>query len=177
MDNCPLSNKPCDQAKNFLFSETVNGDSTCFRLCHKCTAPSFNTMKMLTMKKNECPECGYSYEQIKKCGKLGCAECLKTFGDGIISVLRFPFNRVDASTGSTLDGEIKHQESLLAESIKEEKYENAAIFKGAIKTLNAVKDKVDILRKEMDEAVIKNEMDRAMELSQGISSLLATVLT
>src|SRR5437667_1675334 len=36
----------------------------------------------------KCPQCGFTQADFKKAGRLGCAECYKTFADGLEGLLK-----------------------------------------------------------------------------------------
>jgi protein-arginine kinase activator protein McsA len=171
MNNCPISGSPCNEQKNYLFSETIDGESNCLRLCQMCIASSFNTPKMLTIQVKKCPECGMTFKKIKEIGKLGCINCLNFFGEEITSVLKVPFKPQVIVASNTIESKIQELKDKLDRAVEEEKYETAAACRDLIKEHLDVLEKKQFLKAQLDEAVVDGDIEKATELRLEISAM------
>lgn len=89
------------------FTELADGKMTEMHLCEACAREKEESIKAhfslgdffagLTdfelpvepaRKERRCKRCGFSYADFKKIGRLGCAECYKTFEEALIPLLR-----------------------------------------------------------------------------------------
>lgn len=138
----------------------INGEVYEKHLCNDCAASEknyninnnldemlsnvFGNIEIPTQKKIvRCSCCGSSYEDIAKSGKCGCAECYNTFYQQLLPYLK----RVHGSTehiGKKLESEtntnananaINELRHVLKRLIKEENYEQAAVVRDKIKSL------------------------------------------
>jgi len=90
-----------------------------------------------------CPVCGFTQADFKKSGRLGCAECYKTFAEGLDGLLKTMHKgtrhtgKVPRATGQLRDaGErIKALQKRLEQAIAAERYEEAARLRDEIKGL------------------------------------------
>jgi protein arginine kinase activator len=87
-----------------------------------------------------CPQCGFTQPDFKKTGRLGCAMCYQTFGEGLTTILK------DMHKGTTHKGKVptrlaRHQifetqmkelRTNLQQAIADEKYEEAASIRDQI---------------------------------------------
>lgn len=140
----------------------VNGVTREYNLCSHCAAESgygsfgqggFASMLASMLgeshigsigKEKTCPVCGSSFSDIAHSGKMGCAECYKTFGNELMPYLK----RVHGSTKhvgkvpnnaplavvpkeSTVDA-LKLQ---LSRAVAEERYEDAAKLRDKIREM------------------------------------------
>jgi protein arginine kinase activator len=91
----------------------------------------------------KCPVCGFSQADFKKTGRLGCAQCYATFGDGLGSLLKamhkgtthvgkIPSRQLRALQAAT---EMKTLQKDLEQAIAEENYESAAVLRDQIRQL------------------------------------------
>ena len=95
----------------------------------------------------KCPRCGFTHADFKKTGRLGCAECYLTFGDGLDSLLKNMHKgtkhtgKAPAAFKQTLDLSDKLQslQTELDKAVSEEKFEAAAQLRDEI---NLVKSKI-----------------------------------
>ena len=95
-----------------------------------------------------CPSCGMSYRDFEQTGKIGCADCYKTFRHQLEPLLRrihgssVHRGKIPHRSGSTL--ELKHEIEMLNQNLQEcvaqEEYEKAAEYR----------DKIRALKKELD---------------------------
>jgi protein arginine kinase activator len=90
-----------------------------------------------------CPQCGLSYAEFRRTGRLGCGECYEAFGDELMPLLR----RVHGCTehvGRFPPGELERMESVrelrslrseLAQAVRREDYERAAELRDEIRAV------------------------------------------
>ena len=90
-----------------------------------------------------CPNCGMGYEDFLHTGKIGCSVCYETFGSQLEPILR----RIHGSsthTGKiphrsggalTLKHEIEELKKKLTDAVKQEAYEDAAIYRDKVRAL------------------------------------------
>jgi len=92
---------------------------------------------------SKCENCGMTYQQFKKLGRLGCKDCYTAFRNDLVPILRriqggtqhsgkFP-NRV--GKGIRIKREIEQLKEQLRICIKEEAFERAAELRDRIKEL------------------------------------------
>jgi len=91
----------------------------------------------------KCPRCGFTQADFKKAGRLGCAECYKTFAEGLESLLK-TMHKGTRHTGKVpvalrqlrdqLD-QLKTLHTRLAKAISEENFEQAAKLRDEIKQI------------------------------------------
>ncbi|QAT49825.1 hypothetical protein EQM14_08555 [Caproiciproducens sp. NJN-50] len=90
-----------------------------------------------------CPCCGSAFQDILRCGKIGCAECYRTFANQLAPFLRKVHGSV-SHRGKTAGGDlpqvlpkaqlsVMHQQ--LREAIQSENYEQAAALRDKIHKL------------------------------------------
>lgn len=91
----------------------------------------------------KCDNCGMSYEDFKKIGRLGCGECYTTFRRNLVPLLK----RIHGST--------QHLGKVPLKIVKEAKR----------------KSEIDILREKLQEAIQKEEFEEAAELRDKIREL------
>ena len=150
------------------FSEVVNNKVRELHLCEDCAQekglsiqPHFSIADLLVGLINlgitppkieesgvKCKNCGLSYAQFGKIGRLGCSECYQTFQKGVVPLLRkihgsiqhrgkFPkkgkrvFSRREEKPPSALE-KLKAE---LIQAIDREEFEKAAILRDRIRTL------------------------------------------
>ena len=98
--------------------------------------------------KNKCAKCGLSYEDFKRIGRLGCAECYKTFKTSLAPLLK----RIHGSnqhlgksptaqamdelkTHSKRQQELEQAKQELQKAVRGEEFEEAAALRDKIKFL------------------------------------------
>lgn len=95
------------------------------------------------MKTRVCDKCGFSYDDFKNSGKLGCGECYKVFHDDLSLVLKniqgsvkhvgkVPVKNI---AKVSFENKIARLENDLRRAINEEKYEDAARIRDEIKKI------------------------------------------
>lgn len=177
-DNCKK------RQANVRYSENINGVRRELNLCEECSKklgigeigfdipinfssflgdfiedfsnseymPMFNEIKAL-----KCENCGYTFEDIAKTGKVGCADCYEIFADRLEPIIRRiqSSNRHVGRLGKVIDQRIdekqknKNQEKSISkleslkedlkQAIKEERYEDAAKLRDEITKLEKEK--------------------------------------
>jgi protein arginine kinase activator len=89
----------------------------------------------------KCPRCGFTQADFKKTGRLGCAECYKTFAEGLEGLLKtmhkdtrhvgkFPES---LRRNRDLSDRLRNLQKDLAKAIEQENFERAAILRDEIK--------------------------------------------
>ena len=92
----------------------------------------------------KCPTCGFTQADFKKSGRLGCAECYKTFADGLEGLLK-SMHKGTRHAGKVPEGlrqtrdlsdRLNALQQRLAKAIREENFEQAAALRDEIKQMN-----------------------------------------
>jgi protein arginine kinase activator len=93
----------------------------------------------------KCPRCGYSQEDFKKSGRLGCPDCYKVFAEGLESLLK-TMHKGTKHIGKVpealrhsrdLSDRLKTLQRRLAKAVEEEDFELAAKLRDEIKQTSA----------------------------------------
>jgi protein arginine kinase activator len=95
----------------------------------------------------KCAACGFTQADFKKAGRLGCAECYKTFAEGLDQLLKTMHKgtrhrgKVPAALRESQDlsEKLKSLQKKLDKAVSEENFEQAATCRDEIK---ATKDKL-----------------------------------
>ena len=91
----------------------------------------------------KCPVCGFSQADFKKTGRLGCAHCYATFGDGLGSLLKAMHKGTShvgklparLAAAMQLDAQMRALQSELEKAVAAENYESAAMLRDKIKDI------------------------------------------
>jgi len=92
----------------------------------------------------KCPQCGFTQADFKKSGRLGCAECYKTFADGLEGLLK-SMHKGTRHAGKVPEGlrqtrdmsdRLNALQQKLAKAIQEENFEQAAALRDEIKQMH-----------------------------------------
>jgi len=91
----------------------------------------------------QCPACGFSQNDFKKTGRLGCPACYDTFSEGLSGLLKAMHKRTSHAgkiparlmRSIELDARMKQLQRDLAKAVAEEKYETAAHIRDQLKEL------------------------------------------
>ena len=136
------------------YYENINGIKKEFHLCTDCgnkigfthfsenfspmfvSIPDFLDNEIL-----KCENCGYTLDDYTKTGLFGCAECYNTFNDSLDELFlkihgknrHVKLNNVNKKINK--NNEIEELKKQLQKSIKEERYEDAALIRDKIKEL------------------------------------------
>ena len=101
-------------------------------------------------KEEKCPKCGYTFSDIAKSGKLGCADCYRKFYDKLLPSLQRIHGKikhtgkqamipVQANTEPKINPVAKLKEDL-QKAIEEQNFEQAAVLRDRIKEMEADKN-------------------------------------
>jgi len=156
----------CGQREaTFHFKEVINDEIRELHLCEVCAkemnllkesffAPTFSLSNLMTgltdleipflpKEQRVCPGCGLNYEDIRKKGKMGCSSCYQTFKEYIIPLLE------------RIHGKAYHSGKIPQER----------------KTKDNISKRIYELRKELEEAIRKENYERAAKLRDEIRGL------
>ena len=138
--------------------------------------------------KGMCPGCGSTLSDIAKSSKVGCAQCYDVFARQLTNVLHKAHGSTEhvgkrpkrikeiKLTVTSLLEQISEKEGLMAKAITSEKYEDAAVIRDELKTLNAQKEKAEEqvagLRKQLTDAVREEKFEKAAKIKQELQDLL-----
>ena len=97
----------------------------------------------------KCPTCGFTQADFKKAGRLGCAECYKTFSEGLESLLKTMHKgtrhvgKVPQAfqTSRDLNEKLKSLQKKLDKVVADEDFEQAA----------SVRDEINVLKERLSE--------------------------
>lgn len=90
-------------------------------------------------KQLECPSCGFTNEDVRKTGRLGCSECYKVFSEMLADVVK------DCQKGTQHTGKIPHAmqglrrtrlEEELQQAIDAERFEDAALLRDQLNSFS-----------------------------------------
>lgn len=174
--------KECAKEATVHLTEIVNGNITKLHLCEEHAKQKgvemeqhFGIADLLQglaeygappseaeTKRVKCPNCGMSYEDFKKIGRLGCGECYRTFreslapllkrihganqhtGKVVLSALSEPkepsakTSAPKSSTRAPKPGDLEALKDKLHKAIENESYEEAAKIRDQIRALEAL---------------------------------------
>lgn len=140
------------------FEQVINGQKKETNLCYECAQEmqaSLNNMlysflfnsDLYTQKEEtnvlKCDFCGLTYDEFKKIGKLGCADCYKTFSKELDLIFnniqdgKEHVGKVPRSSGAILlrERQLQNLKKSLRKAIDDEEYEKAAKLRDQIKEL------------------------------------------
>lgn len=91
----------------------------------------------------KCPVCGFSQQDFKKTGRLGCAVCYETFAEGLHSLLKamhkgtLHLGKIPARMAQSLQlgAEMENLHKELDKAVGKEDYESAAELRDQIKNI------------------------------------------
>jgi protein arginine kinase activator len=156
--NCDVCKK--NQATVFL-TQIVEGKMQKVNLCESCskekgvTDPTGFALADLLLglgaaqeierggSVQKCPACGFSQADFKKTGRLGCATCYETFGEGLQALLK-GMHKGTHHTGKVptrmqrsieREQELKNLHRNLRKAVADENYESAAEIRDKIKSI------------------------------------------
>lgn len=148
---------------NVKYYENINGKKQTLYFCEACAnkmgissfsniteifSPIFTDIpKLNSLEKSKCNKCGYTLDEYLNSGMLGCEECYNAFGNTIEELI-YKINgknrhiKIDKSnTKEIINNSCKTEEKIsklkekIEELVKEEKYEEAAVVRDEIKSL------------------------------------------
>ena len=97
-------------------------------------------------KSRRCPKCGTSFDEIVRDGRVGCADCYRTFYDRLLPSIQ------------RIHGKIKHNGKISSASPVEARPETA-------------EEKIERLKNEMHDAVAKQDFETAAKIRDEIKAL------
>ncbi|MBQ3046141.1 MAG: UvrB/UvrC motif-containing protein [Clostridia bacterium] len=97
-------------------------------------------------KSPRCPKCGSSFDEIVHSGKVGCADCYRTFYDRLLPSIQ------------RIHGKIKHSGKTAAVASAQPKVETTA-------------EKIEKLKSAMNDAVAKQDFENAAKIRDEIKAL------
>jgi len=103
----------------------------------------------------KCPNCSLSYEDFRKIGRFGCSECYSTFKNNLVPLLK-RIHRSTMHTGSSPSGG----------KVVSKTPDSVTAPKPKIK-----ESKLDILKRQMQEAVEKEAFEEAAKIRDKINKL------
>lgn len=144
----PDSCKNCNKPKTIHLTQVVDHKAVKLDLCADCPFAaelegnvSFGALDSLmpqrpaiTGRGKPCPACGYTVEDFKKTGRMGCPTCYETFA-GVIQEILPEMHRGTRHEGKIpaemyaiedLQNQMQELESRMEEAVQSEKYETAA---------------------------------------------------
>lgn len=92
-----------------------------------------------------CPSCGFTQVDFKKTGRLGCPECYDVFESGLNSLMK-AMHKSERHVGKApkkamrnqeLSAKLRTLESQLKKALEEERYEQAALLRDQIRSLES----------------------------------------
>lgn len=159
----------CENQATVHYTQIIEGASKKASLCEKCAteqgvtdpesflldkktssskkpaflSPNVPASQFNVSKTGECPQCGFTFDDLKKTGRLGCNECYQFFRKeiqinlgnmhkGVKHKGRIPEGMVE---NIQLRQKTDKLESDLAEAIKNENFEKAAKLRDELKNL------------------------------------------
>ncbi len=153
----------CNNKATVFLTQIVNGKMQKVNLCESCakekgvTDPTGFALADLLFglgneqqietalpELDECPACGYSLAQLKKTGRVGCAECYEVFSQSLKSLVKAMHTGTThcgkvpagASARRLLAEENAALEERLRDAIVGERYEDAAKIRDELEALN-----------------------------------------
>ena len=95
-----------------------------------------------------CPACGFTQAEFKKTGRLGCADCYRTFAEGLETLLKSMHKgtrhsgKVPAALQASRDVEdrLRSLQKKLEKAITAEDFEQAAVLRDELKQLRELAD-------------------------------------
>ena len=93
----------------------------------------------------KCPTCGFTQADFKKAGRLGCADCYKTFAEGLEGLLK-TMHKGTRHMGKApralqqsrdLSDRLKTLQKKLAKAVADENFEQAALLRDEIQQTSA----------------------------------------
>ncbi len=97
-------------------------------------------------KTQRCAKCGTSFDEIVRDGRVGCADCYRTFYDKLLPSIQ------------RIHGKIKHSGKVSAAPVAEPKAETT-------------EEKIEKLKIQMNEAVAKQDFESAAKIRDEIKAL------
>lgn len=135
---------------NVKYREEINGKKQELNLCSECAeklgiidkynsfAPMFSTMfyqEPEFIEELKCDKCGYTLDDYKKTGLFGCDNCYRVFDGSIDNLLLKIHGKKRHVKKINSENNIEKLKAKLAELVKDEKYEEAAVIRDKIRKI------------------------------------------
>lgn len=162
-----LCEKCCQRQAAVHVKQIINGQKTEMYLCQECVeqyekplsfeqffqglldvfgAPPASVSQRPNISAGTCPVCGLSYEDFRKTGRLGCANCYQVFRREIDAILKNiqgsnrHEGKLPQKSGALLlnKRKVDKLKASLSKSIENEEYEEAAKLRDQIRKLEAM---------------------------------------
>jgi len=154
----------CENEANVFYTQVIDGKSKKMNLCDSCAeergvtsleefkiadfvisdeAPKTSPSDDVTVDLSECSNCGFTLDDLRKIGRLGCSHCYSQFGSEVKSMLK-NMHRGTTHKGKMPVGmiaEMKEKRKLqklqtaLDRAIADENYEQAAELRDKLTAL------------------------------------------
>lgn len=156
----------CERCKKnnatVFMQQIINGQKTEFHLCGECAAElngsvtfdnmfkdfidgfvNMNGLPASDVFSHKCPSCGFSFEDFRQFGKLGCADCYSSFRNQLVPLLKniHGSSRHSGKFPEKAGGKLKIQHELenmklsLKRAIENEEFEEAAKLRDKIREM------------------------------------------
>ncbi|MGJ8657524.1 MAG: UvrB/UvrC motif-containing protein [Akkermansiaceae bacterium] len=152
----------CEQEASVTYTKVVGDKSQKIHLCAECAdekgitnLDNFNLSDILmsdekfspaeenvTVNLSKCTECGFTLDDLRKIGRLGCSSCYEQFGGEVKSMIG-NMHKGTKHKGKVPEGmllvieaksKLKKLQSLLDKAIADEEYEKAGELKNELAT-------------------------------------------
>ncbi len=157
----------CEQEASVTYTKIVGDKSQKTHLCAECAdeqgitnLENFNLSDILmsdekfsppeenvTMNLSECSECGFTLEDLRKIGRLGCSSCYEKFGSEVAKMI------------GTMHKGTKHK---------------GKVPEGMLKVIEA-KSKLATLKSKLDKAIADEEYEKAGKLKNELAEFKKTL--
>lgn len=164
-----LCNKCNKNEATYYVEQNINGKVTKLALCPECAkeynSSKFNPFVGLNLlgglfgvpavkrdmsEKKRCTLCASTFDEIAKSGRVGCAECYKVFADELESSIK------------RIHGNVKH--------VGRNPHGDSSAIEDT-EAQEAEMDEVAALRNELNEAIAREDYEKAAELRDKIKAL------
>ena len=172
-------NKECEKEATVHLTEIVNGNITKLHLCEEHAKQKgvemeqhFGIADLLQglaeygpppaeaeSKRSKCSNCGMSYEDFKKVGRLGCGECYRTFKESLAPLLK------------RIHGANQHTGKVVLAALSEPK--EPAAKGSAARTRQAKAHDVELLKEKLRKAIDQESYEDAARIRDQIRSIEA----
>ncbi len=170
--------KECDKEATVHLTEIVNGNITKLHLCEEHAKQKgvemeqhFGIADLLQglaeyggppseaeTKRVKCPNCGMTYEDFKKIGRLGCGDCYRTFRESLAPLLK------------RIHGATQHTGKVVLAALSEPKEPTSKSSKASARS-SAKSADVDALKEKLRKAIENESYEEAARIRDQIRSL------
>ncbi|MCS7063846.1 MAG: UvrB/UvrC motif-containing protein [Methylacidiphilales bacterium] len=163
-ENRPHGCENCKKAATVHLTQIVNGVLNKLDMCDSCPHAkeiddptgfsladvllglgASQQMQASTSPNNTCPACGFTLNDFRKTGRLGCSQCYEVFRDGLIPILKDMHKTVQHKgkqpqrliEKAKYEARLRELRAQLQKAIENEQYEQAAIYRDHIMQLQS----------------------------------------